>query len=544
MRALSVFIISFILTACGLGLFYYKHHHLEFPLTPNKKYNSWYIEAKFEMKSNNPYMGLVKQDTPVWLRFKLPKETPNIAIVDEDLIGKNFGKEITKDEFGNRVAEFTKRNITGREMVFYRAITYQLESPSEPDNVAPPVANSPYSSSNRLVTKDDKDAPFYEAIDALIGEAKSRSSGKKSFVKEIAKILKEKDNSHVSLLVDRFGADKKDRVALAAMLIEAAGIPVNLVHGAELENEQMNANFKTWLDVYVNKKWQSFDFDTGSFNIPQTYIPWWYGDSKTFYEVEGAESTKVKVSVRKNTDNSLTRAIWKSGEVSNFLLKFSFFNLPIDSQIVFKTLLMIPVGGLVIAFLRQVIGLKTFGTFMPILVAISFKETGLMSGLIFFTFIVIIGLFIRSYFHHLQLLLVPRLAAVLTIVVLIISIVAMAAHNFEFNFGLSVALFPIVILTMTIERMTISWEESGPSEAIKSGVGSLVAASAGYLVISDEIVQHLFFTFPELLLVNLAMAMCLGRYNGYKLTEYYRFKKLNRDMQSRKIAAENDSERK
>jgi hypothetical protein len=237
------------------------------------------------------------------------------------------------------------------------------------------------------------------------------------------------------------------------------------------------------------------------------------------------------VSVRKNTDNSLTRAIWKSEKVAKFFHKFSFYNLPIDSQLVYKILLMIPIGGLVIAFMRQIIGLKTFGTFMPVLVALSFKETGLLNGVILFTTVVLIGMMIRSYFHHLQLLLVPRLAGVLTIVVMIISLIGMLAHNFDFNLGLSIALFPIVILTMTIERMTIMWEETGPKEAIYTGFGSLIAAAFGFLFMSDETLKHLIFTFPELLLVNLAICMLLGRYNGYKLTEYYRFRKLNRQLE-------------
>ena len=37
--------------------------------------------------------------------------------------------------------------------------------------------------------------------------------------------------------------------------------------------------------------------------------------------------------------------------------------------------------------------------------------------------------------------------------------------------GLSVALFPMVILTMTIERASIVWEEMGPSEALTAASG-------------------------------------------------------------------------
>jgi hypothetical protein len=38
--------------------------------------------------------------------------------------------------------------------------------------------------------------------------------------------------------------------------------------------------------------------------------------------------------------------------------------------------------------------------------------------------------------------------------------------------------------------------------------------------------EHLIFTFPELLLVTLAMAVLAGRYTGYRLLELRRFRAL------------------
>ena len=95
--------------------------------------------------------------------------------------------------------------------------------------------------------------------------------------------------------------------------------------------------------------------------------------------------------------------------------------------------------------------------------------------------------------------------------------------------GLSVALFPMVIMTMTIERMSIVWEERGPGEALQQGLGSLIVAALAYLVMSVEYVRHLVFVFPELLLVVLAAMLLLGRYSGYRLTELVRFRVLTKD---------------
>jgi hypothetical protein len=236
------------------------------------------------------------------------------------------------------------------------------------------------------------------------------------------------------------------------------------------------------------------------------------------------------IAVRQNTNNALTRAIWKSGQLADLFLTFSFYNLPLDAQLVFGVLLMIPVGGLVLAFLRQVIGLKTFGTFMPVLVALAFRETGLFSGILLFTLVVMLGLFIRNYFDRLKLLLVPRLASVLTVVVIVLSLLAMLTNQLGIVVGLSISLFPIVVLTMTIERMTLLWEEYGPDEAIKTGVSSMFCAIIAYFAMNSATLGYLIFAFPELLLVVLALTMLIGRYNHYKLTEYIRFRQLQKSL--------------
>jgi hypothetical protein len=92
--------------------------------------------------------------------------------------------------------------------------------------------------------------------------------------------------------------------------------------------------------------------------------------------------------------------------------------------------------------------------------------------------------------------------------------------------GLSVALFPMVILTMTIERMSIIWDELGAAATIKQGAGSIIAAAIVYLIMNFQYLEHLMFVFPELLLVLLAATILLGRYSGFRLLELRRFKAL------------------
>ena len=81
-------------------------------------------------------------------------------------------------------------------------------------------------------------------------------------------------------------------------------------------------------------------------------------------------------------------------------------------------------------------------------------------------------------------------------------------------------------ITMTIERMSIVWDELGAFETIKQGVGSISAAAVAYLIMGIQPVEHLVFVFPELLLILLAATILLGRYSGFRLMELRRFKDL------------------
>jgi hypothetical protein len=178
--------------------------------------------------------------------------------------------------------------------------------------------------------------------------------------------------------------------------------------------------------------------------------------------------------------------------------------------------------------LRNLVGIKTFGTFMPVLIAISFKWTSLFAGIVLFVLVVSMGLLVRAYMERLKLLLVPRLTAVLIVVVLIMALVSVVSNRLGLEVGLSIALFPMIIMTMTIERVSVAWDERGPGYALKMAAGSLVIASLAYLVMSWPPLEHLIFVFPELLLVLLGLTLILGRYSGYRLTELTRFKALAR----------------
>ncbi len=190
-------------------------------------------------------------------------------------------------------------------------------------------------------------------------------------------------------------------------------------------------------------------------------------------------------------------------------------------------LLTIPIGAFVILILRNFIGLITFGTFMPVLIALAFRETHLLLGVTLFSTIVSLGLGVRFYLDQLHLLVVPRLAVILTVVIFLMLFISIVGFQLGFPVGLSISLFPMVILTMVIERMCVMWDERGAFEAIRTGFNSLIAASLAFIVMNNHEIQYLLFAFPELLILLMALFLIFGQYRGYRLLELKRFKALS-----------------
>jgi len=121
---------------------------------------------------------------------------------------------------------------------------------------------------------------------------------------------------------------------------------------------------------------------------------------------------------------------------------------------------------------------------------------------------------------------VPRLAAVVTIVVLLMTAISLFSDRMGVETGLSVSLFPMVIISMVIERMSIVWEERGAMTSIQEGLGSLLMASLAYSVISIDVLEYWVTVFPEVNLIVLGLIVALGRYTGFRLTELIRFRQL------------------
>ncbi len=319
-----------------------------------------------------------------------------------------------------------------------------------------------------------------------------------------------------------------DFVGVVTMVLAAARIPARMVRGFPLAGRQRSVDLVAWLEVHDGDRWLYFNPATGEGRLPERFLVWWRGN-EPIVNLEGGSGVEVSFAIQKNFFDAVAIAETQAAQKDASAIDFSLYSLPIQTQAVYSVLLMIPIGALIMVLMRNFVGIDAFGTFMPVLIALAFRETQLFWGVILFTLLVTLGLTIRFLLDRLRLLLVPRLSAVLIVVVILMLFISLTSHRLGLETGLSVALFPMVIIAMTIERMSVVWEERGAADAIRAGAGSIVVAITAYIFMGLAWLEHLIFTFPELLLVILAMVIMAGRYTGYRLSELKRFRALVTD---------------
>ncbi|WP_414585701.1 UUP1 family membrane protein [Scytonema sp. PCC 10023] len=540
-RTIYAVLLALFLAAIGLSVFIHKLIASEVPLLPNQAFNSWYVEAKLSLDSQ-PLPLLAEEDLPTKIEFYLPQDSQRYEIVKEDFINEGFERQVeTLNKSGNREAVFTKQDATdSKELLFYRAII-QRKPGVTPGKEKVPI------SGRRLVDKElvrfgentersqdnlEENLPTAE-INSLLKEAQSESSDPLTLAKQIYQLALRQDDIRVQAI--RRNLRKEESTAqLAAFLLNQAKVPARVGNGIFLRSDEVySTDFIQWLEVQEGDRWLAYDPIDRSFKEQDSYLTWWYGSDRVL-QAKGASNVDLEVVVQPNTDNGLTRAILRGRRATNPFLEYSFLRLPLATQRVLQVLVLIPIGALIISILHQMIGLQTFGTFTPILISLAFRQTGILVGIPLFVLVVIIGLLFRSYLNRLQLLIVPRLAAILTATVLVVGLLAVLMESLDLSLGLSVSLFPIVILAMTIERASMMWEENGPTETIIAGLGTVFAAVIGYFCMINDYVEHWAFVFPELLLLVLGLNILVGRYNGYKLIEYFRFLSLQRRLNQAK----------
>ena len=193
-------------------------------------------------------------------------------------------------------------------------------------------------------------------------------------------------------------------------------------------------------------------------------------------------------------------------------------------------LLMLPVIATILTFLKQVIGITTFGLYTPSIIALSFMALGWHVGLLFFFFILGTSYATRECMRRWRLLYIPRVAIILTVVSFSLLILIALGAFFGVTPSRGTIFILLIMSTLAESFLNLKTEEGWRAACI--GIGeTLLAAILCVALIQWPPFQTLILAYPETILATLLINAFLGKWTGLRLIEYFRFRAVFRHLQ-------------
>src|SRR2546428_5910058 len=183
----------------------------------------------------------------------------------------------------------------------------------------------------------------------------------------------------------------------------------------------------------------------------------------------------------------------------------------------------VAIAAVVIASIRNLVGMRTLGMFASVIIALAFLATGLVLGLAVFGFILGVVLVARGALVRERVQEAHRVAILVTIVSVTISSIAIVGleagqHNLFFA-----VLFPVLISAWMAERyveqvVRVGWDK--PTAAV---IWTLVAIIVSFVVITQDGLVNFVMLNPLTWVLLVLINWFLGTRVRFRLSERFRF---------------------
>ncbi|MHB1426444.1 MAG: 7TM domain-containing protein [Gemmataceae bacterium] len=328
--------------------------------------------------------------------------------------------------------------------------------------------------------------------------------------------------SAVECLRNRHG-DRLAQSRLLLALLRNRGIPARLVTGLVLANESEQPTHywvEAWLSAYG--QWLPMcPFYQHFGHVPSTYLVFGFGE-KPLVRGKNVKDLDFALLVERQPSPDANAA--GLTPLKRMFLNLSLFALPPAERRLVEILLLLPVAALIICIFRNVIGLRSFGTFAPALIGLAFHDLHSLPGIFVFVTILLIGWLMRRLLDHYHLLQVPRVATMLTLIMIVLIASVVAANIYGAPTTRYISLFPMIILCGMVERFWTLETEDSTGASFRTLFQTMLISTVIALVLSStDLVQHM-LRFPETLGLIMAAQLLIGRYTGYRLMELLRFR--------------------
>lgn len=514
-------ILPALLVIIASAIAFYKTVYLGYDLKSTAPLMSYYIETVIEFYGHG---------SPVQISMSLPEEITNQNVRDESFNSQDLNFNVIQQP-DDRRGIWKTNSVTGKRRIGYTATVLISEKQFEIDSIIPTTQQIPnkvvkYLLPENTIQSDDK--AIVALADSLYLDAdKTFLNNVKTIYDYVTYGLSYVDYSGTTdaLTAYRLGeASCGGKSRLMVALSRYIGIPARIVGGKILKQGQSTTTH-IWAELYLKGHWIPFCPTNEQFaNVPPNYLTLYYGE-RPFLTRTKDINFKYFFNIKKRLILPATSAFEKDHPLNAMNYWASFKRASISIELL-SIILMLPFGILVVVIFRNLLGIQTFGTFMPSLIAVGFRETGLLYGIFLFFSLLIFGALVRYVLNRMHLLHTPRLAIILTAVIMLLLSWASTGMSYGLTELARIALFPLVIVTLTIERFCLIIDEVDLRDAVKITLLTMLVSTFAYLIMAWYDLQAIVICFPEVLLLLIAIFIYIGRYSGFRLWELIRFRSL------------------
>jgi uncharacterized protein with transglutaminase domain len=190
-------------------------------------------------------------------------------------------------------------------------------------------------------------------------------------------------------------------------------------------------------------------------------------------------------------------------------------------------MLLFPLVATVVVFARHIIGLKSFGIFTPALISVAFLTTGLATGIMLFSLILIVATVVRMLLKRIRIQYLPRMAVFMLFISLSIFGTLLISPSLGSEELINIGIFPILILILLVEDFLDLQITRNLPQALMITLETIILAIACFYLMNWEMLQKFALVNPEAFtIIIFASIVLIEQYSGLRLLEIWRFKKL------------------
>lgn len=195
------------------------------------------------------------------------------------------------------------------------------------------------------------------------------------------------------------------------------------------------------------------------------------------------------------------------------------------SEQILELLVAITLLATIVSISRYVFGSKTYGIYVPIILAIAYSYTGLRYGLVITTIVILTTLFSYSFLRRIRMHYITRIAINYCFLSIVLILAFLIVNRYGFGLDNMTNIPPLAVISITTlsDFFITSYVRKRVKTSLMVLTATILVSTIGWFVITrDEVSSYIvnnLWIIPLLIFVNLL----IGQFKGLRIKDFARF---------------------